>query len=647
LTRTTDVFAPHGPLATALPRYEQRQVQTQMTAAVEQAIEQGGVLLAEAGTGTGKTLAYLVPAILSGLRVIVSTGTKNLQEQIFFKDIAFLEDALGISVEAAYLKGQDNYLCLRRLRDFFTSPAVLAHPSHRVAQLTDWSRTTVAGDRMEIEGLPDDDPIWREVCSTQETRIGQKCGYFEACHVTRARQQAQRARIIVVNHHLYFADLATRLRGGAILPGHDAVVFDEAHLIEDVATEFFSLKVSDRRVGRLLRDTLGAVRSARLADDPYEDRRKLLAEAARSQSQAMFGLFRGETGRARLEPAEISDTERAVYHKLDSALDAVEQSVRVLEGRDQGVDHMAQRCATLRADLAAILDESTSGLVHWVETRTRSVVLGASPIDVSGILREGVFYSIPSVVLTSATLSAGGEFSYLCSRLGIDFDSAAISLPAPFDFARQACLFVPQDICDPREPNFPHEAAQTARDLARVTEGGALVLCTSLRNMKAIHSALEGQVPGPLLIQGSAPKTALLRQFTADRSSVLVATTSFWQGVDIPGDALRLVVIDKLPFASPGDPIVAARIEHVAGQGKSAFTEYQVPQAALVLKQGFGRLIRTRHDRGVVGILDRRLRSMAYAKTFFDSLPPCQVLERLEQVEQWWASSGAAPSETA
>jgi ATP-dependent DNA helicase DinG len=634
------MFEARGPLALALESYELRREQSRMAEAVEAFVEQGGVLLAEAGTGTGKTLAYLVPAILSGLRVVVSTGTKNLQEQIFFKDIAFLERALGIDSQAAYLKGQDNYLCLRRHEEFITSPAVLGHPPRRVAELDRWYRVTRTGDRMEIDGLGDDDPIWREVCSTQETRIGQKCRLFEACHVTHARQAAQRARLIVVNHHLYFADLVTRMRGGAILPAHDAVVFDEAHLIEDVATEFFSIKVSSGRLERLLRDCLVAVRSARLVDDPFEDRRPLLIESARPLASSLFAALRGPPGRAPLDLPEPTGELVAAYHRLDAALDAIEHSLRALEGRDAGIDHAAERCAKLREDLSGILDRPEPGVVRWVETRQRSVVLGASPIDVSEVLREGVFFSVRSVVLTSATLSTGGDFSFLRSRLGIDFEAEELSLPAPFDFERQACLFVPDGICDPREPEFPDQAAAAAAELIRITGGGALVLCTSLRNMKAIHERLTGRVPGPLMIQGSAPKTTLLERMTADPSSVLVATTSFWQGVDLPGEALRLVVIDKLPFASPGDPIVAARIGHLAEQGLSAFTSYQVPQAALALKQGFGRLIRTRRDRGIVAILDRRLLTMAYARTFFDSLPPCPGFRTPSETEDWWISPG-------
>ncbi|MBW2277256.1 MAG: ATP-dependent DNA helicase [Deltaproteobacteria bacterium] len=614
MTRTAELFESEGTIAGALESYELRREQVEMVDAVERCIEGGG---------------------------------ENLQEQIFFKDLALLERALEIEVQAAYLKGQDNYLCLRRYEEFARSPAVLAHPPERVAELERWGRATRTGDRMEIDGLADDDPIWREMCSTRETRIGQKCRFFDQCHVTLARQAAQRAKIVVVNHHLYFADLVTRMRGGAILPAHDVVIFDEAHLIEDVATEFFSIKASSGRIDRLLRDVLSSVRAARLVDDPNEARRARMVDSTRSLAQSLFAAFRGPAGRSPLEPSEIDEQKIASYHRLDASLDAMEQSLRVLEGRDPGIDHCTERIAEQRDELAAILDAPRPGFVRWVETKPRTVMLGASPIDVSEVLREGVLFSVSSVVLTSATLATGGDFGFLRSRLGIDFETEELSLPAPFDFDRQACLYVPQDICDPRDQDFPRQAAATAAELTRITDGGTLVLCTSLRNMNAIHDLLAGKVPGPLLVQGSAPKTVLLARFCDDRSSVLVATTSFWQGVDLPGDALRLVVIDKLPFASPGDPIVAARIEHVTEQGQSAFSSYQVPQAALALKQGFGRLIRTRRDFGIVAILDRRLLTMAYARKFFDSLPSCTMFQSLADTEGWWLNRASDPRETA
>lgn len=489
---------------------------------------------------------------------------------------------------------------------------------------------------MELTELADDSPLWREVCSTRETRIGPRCPHHAECFVTRARQEASAAQLIVVNHHLYFADLATRLRGGAILPRHDVVVFDEAHLIEDTATEFFSVHASSARVNRLLDDCLAAVRAARIADDPAEGRRADLAGATRAAAGDLFGRFRGPQGRAPLHHDELTTTQIAAHHRLDSALEALTSTLRQLEHRDENIDHCTVRCQSLRDDLEAVLGPTRKDFVHWVDNRARSVIVGASPIDVSNELREGVFLAVPTSVLTSATLSTEGSFAFLRSRLGIDFDSVELSVPSPFDYEQQACLFLPQHLPDPRDAEFIDQAAPTIRELVAISGGGALVLCTSKKNMRTVHALLDGSTEGPLLLQGQAPKSALVASFLQDHRSVLCATASFWQGVDLPGDALRLVIIDKLPFASPGDPLVAARIDHLREAGQRPFTVYQVPAAVLALKQGFGRLIRTRHDRGIVAVLDRRLTTMPYGRSFVTSLPRCARAERLEEVRQWW-----------
>ncbi len=642
MSRVDTIFSPEGPIAETMARYERRPSQAEMATAVEAVIRNGGVLLAEAGTGTGKTLAYLVPAVLSERTTIISTGTKNLQEQIFFKDIAFLSRALGRPIDAVYLKGQDNYLCLRRLRDFLRSPAVLAYRPKQIEALRRFADTTETGDRTDMEGLGDGDPIWREVCSTKDTRIGVRCPFHEDCFVTRARLRAAQARIVVVNHHLYFADMATRLKGGALLPTHDLAVFDEAHGIENVATEFFSTTASSRQAERLVTDVTATLRAARLADDPGEDRRDRLGRNLLRASAEFFDLFQGPPGRERLVPEALDPDIVQVYFRLDSAFEAFEASLRMLEGRDEAVDHVRERFTEIRDDLAAIVTESSRGFVHWVENRKRSVIIGASPIDVSEPIRDGVFFSVPSVVLTSATLSTGGDFSFLKSRIGIDFDATELTVPSPFDYRRQACLFVPADLPDPRDGTFAERAADIAEALIAMTAGGALLLSTSHRNMQAFHRLLQGRVPGGLLRQGELPKRVLLNEFMADPKSVLVATTSFWQGVDIPGDALRLVIIDKLPFSAPNDPLEAARIAHLTEAGQNAFMTYQVPAAALLLKQGFGRLIRTGEDRGVVAILDHRLRTKRYAGVFWRSLPPCPRVDTLAAVEAWWRQGPGA-----
>ncbi len=610
-----------------------------MSLAIESCISSDGVLLAEAGTGTGKTLAYLVPVILSGAKAVISTGTKTLQEQIFFKDLPFVSGALGLSINAVCLKGQENYLCLRRFQEFLASPSVLAFPPEQVAEVTDWARTTRTGDRMEITGLKDDDPMWREICSTRETRLGAKCPNVDACFVTRVRQQAQRATLVIVNHHLYFADLATRQKGGSILPDHDILIFDEAHTIEDIATEFFSTAVSSARVDRALNDVRSSVRNAKLSDDPAVDRCPKLIVSAKQLAREVFSLFSRAEGRVRFVPEEIGGAPIAAYHRLDAALDATVQSLKVIEGRSPDVDRVMARLEGLRNDFDHVIAQSKKGFVHWVENRKRSVVLGASPIDIREILRQGVFFATQSVVLTSATLSVGGNFEYLKNRLGIDFDAKELSVPSPFDYEAQARVYLADRLPDPRDPAFTDAAAAESLRLIELTNGGTLFLFTAINSMRKMHQLLKSKVPGPLLLQGEAPRSTLLKQFIEDPGSVLCATASFWQGVDIPGDALRLVIIDKLPFASPKDPLTQARIVDLQEKGGKPFIEYQVPQAALSLKQGAGRLIRTRLDMGIVAILDSRLKTKSYASVFLKSLPTCPILNDVEALAYWWRST--------
>jgi ATP-dependent DNA helicase DinG len=357
---------------------------------------------------------------------------------------------------------------------------------------------------------------------------------------------------------------------------------------------------------------------------------------ARTASARLFDAFRASLGKERLIPEELQEDAVLAYHKLDSSLEAVQNSLLVLEGRDEALDHVTGRVAEIRDELAIILSREEKGFVHWVENKPRSVWLGASPIDVSRELREGIFFQIPSVVLTSATLSTCGDFSFLRSRLGMDFDVAELQVSSPFDFTNQACLYLPEGFPDPRSAEFVEAASKALRQLIEITGGGALILCTSVSGMRALHKSLVGHVPGELFLQGEAPRSQLLADFAAHPGSVLAATLSFWQGVDLPGDQLRLVVIDKLPFASPGDPLEAARIADLTENGKNAFREYQVPAAALLLKQGFGRLIRTEHDRGIVAILDRRIHAMSYGKIFLRSLPVCPTMTSLDDVAHWY-----------
>ncbi|MBN2718775.1 MAG: ATP-dependent DNA helicase [Deltaproteobacteria bacterium] len=634
-----NTFAKDGPLAKKLGRYEKRDSQIRLANAVERVMEMGGVLLGEAGTGTGKTLAYLVPAILNGNRVVVSTGTRNLQEQIFFRDLEFLMDALGLTIRTAYLKGQENYLCKTRLNTFVHSPKSLSYASKDVAKLTRWANLSDTGDRMELDEMSDDDPIWREVNSTRETRIGARCPFFDECFVTRARREAMVADLVVVNHHLYFADLATRMQGGAILPSHETVIFDEAHLIEDIATEFFSTKVSSLRTERAISDALAAVGAAALRDDPYANDRARLGKQAIDLAATLFDLFRGPLGRANLESDRIDAAHRQYYHRLDSALEAFEMTLKTLEGCEESVDHCAHRIGAIRNDLGEILEHNDHRFVYWADTRRRSVILGASPIEVADYFRNEVLFKRETVIFCSATLSTEGDFEFFKSRLGIDVETEELLLDAPFNYPKQARLYIPNHRIDPRDERFTANACHEIKQLISLTDGGAFILCTSFKNMNAIYADISESWHGPVLKQGDAPKFSLIEQFISDPSSVLVATTSFWQGVDIPGHHLRLVIIDKLPFSSPSDPVVSARVAHLTEQNRNAFMEYQVPQAAITLKQGFGRLIRTAADRGIVAILDSRLHTKRYAQSFIRSLPNAPVIEQFAQLKQWWVSN--------
>ncbi|MCK9522718.1 MAG: ATP-dependent DNA helicase [Proteobacteria bacterium] len=634
--RPDDIFHRDGPLARALAHYEIRDAQREMAQAVADILDQNGVLLAEAGTGTGKTIAYLAPIIVSGRKTVISTGTRNLQEQIFFKDLGFLQEALGISRRCVYLKGQNNYLCRTRLKQFFTSPKSLAYPAAEVARLQRFAEETTTGDRMEIDGLSDDSAIWNEVCSTRETRIGALCPFFEECFVTRARRMAHSADIVVVNHHLYCADLATRRQGGQILPDHEVVVFDEAHLLEDIATEFFGLRLSSAGIERLMQDVSRVVTAASFAVDSQALPRKRTAAEAVKFAKSFFACFRGAPGRTPLSFDDVAETALPLWHRLDAALESVELSLRLHEGEDAGVDHMAHRILTARNTLGEIVEHRDNSKVYWVENHARSVSLGASLIDVSGVFRESVFFAREAVALVSATLTVNRAFDFVASRLGIDFDVVTRTLPAPFDYARQAALYVPAHMPDPRAPGFLDAAANEIWELVTMSGGGALVLCTSVAAMKHYYQHLVTRYEGPLLLQGEGPKSTLIAQFLASPASVLIATSSFWQGVDIPGDALRLVIIDKLPFTPPGDPVTAARIARIKAQGQEPFRTYQVPLAALQLKQGFGRLIRTAQDWGMVAILDARLRAKGYGRTFLASLPDCPLFDAPEPVRQWW-----------
>jgi ATP-dependent DNA helicase DinG len=682
--RVTRAFADAGPLARTLPAFEARAGQVDMAGRVARAFEDGGVLLAEAGTGTGKTLAYLVPAILSRQRVLISTGTKNLQEQIYFKDLPTLGDALGVPFTATYMKGRSNYLCLHRLDQL----GGLSQGEMFLPLIREWSTRTETGDRAELENLPEDLPFWNELSATAETCLGTECPRYDDCFVTRMRQRAASADIVIVNHHLLCADAAVRQSAyGEVIPACSHAILDEAHQLEDVATQYFGFAVSTYRIEDLARDverlaSCGAITGRkdldeieRAVDRLREHARAFFADLAhghRANEAGASGASRREE-RVRATARSLSAAGEAAAY-LTGALDLVESTLALLPepnaeddnmGRAEGggrapakqgpgggapsgksgrsgrsgpsdVPALTRRARELRDEIRFLLRAGDPAYVYFVEIRGKGVFLRASPIDVSAVMRDLVLDRMRTTVLTSATLTVGGTFDYIRSRLGVT-GADQVRLPSEFDFARQAILYLPPRMPDPRSADFALAAGRQVIEILKRTRGRAFVLFTSYATLRSVHAIAEMSLDYPILVQGTTPRTELLRQFRATPHSVLFATSSFWQGVDVVGDALSCVIVDKLPFASPGDPITAARIEAIRAHGGEPFDEYQVPLAVLALQQGLGRLIRHRQDRGVLAILDPRLRTRGYGRRFISSLPPAPVVHDLDAVEGFFS----------
>jgi ATP-dependent DNA helicase DinG len=658
------IFAPGGALASAIPDFEPREGQLEMARAVARVFANGGILLAEAGTGTGKTLAYLVPAILSRERVLISTGTKNLQEQIYFKDIPALRDALGIPFTATYMKGRANYLCLHKLDQLNDSMGPASHDVF-LPIIREWSRRTETGDRAELEDLPEDLPFWNDVSATADTCLGQECTRYEECFVTQMRQRAAASDVVIVNHHLLCADAAVRQSAfGEVIPSCSRAILDEAHQLEDVATQYFGYNLSTYRLEELARDTERLVAVGGIEERSTKDELEKAVERLRDHARHFFSeltyAHRGD-GRARAEermrvtPDTLAPAAEAAGH-LSGALDILQSTLALaaLPKRGSGdadddegarettadlVAALVRRCGEIQNDLRFLLRAGEAEYVYFVEFRGRGVFLRASPIDVSAILREVIFDKMTTAVLTSATLTVDGSFEYVRERLGIR-RADEVRLASEFDFTRQAILYLPPKMPDPRADTFTIAAGRQVIDILRCTEGRAFVLFTSYASMRAVLAQAEMALSYPIFAQGTAPRTQLLQQFRETPHAVLFATSSFWQGVDVVGEALSCVIIDKLPFASPGDPITSARIDAIRARGGDPFGEYQVPLAILALQQGLGRLIRHRRDRGVLAVLDPRLKTKGYGRRFIASLPPAPVVHDLAQVSAFFARSG-------
>ncbi len=641
-TRVAEALADDGALACAMPAFEPRPGQRRMAAAAAHVLETGGVLLAEAGTGTGKTLAYLVPAILSGQRVLISTGTKNLQDQIFYKDLPDLRHALGVDFRATYMKGRGNYLCLHRFATRRAEAAASLLPLAErsvLDQLAAWADQTETGDRAEIEDLPDNLAVWNDVAATSENCIGTECPAYQECFVTTMRQRAAESDVVIVNHHLLCADAAVRQSAyGEVIPACTVAVIDEAHQLEDVATQYFGIAVGNHRLDELYHDGRRLVAGDAPPAIELEKASVLelldLLDGVRSDAHLFFGSLApatvGERARVTAETlAAVAEPARRLGRSLGDLAGALSR----LAGPSGSTDLAAlgRRADEIRTQLAFLLAAGDAAYVYFVERRGRGVFLRAAPIDVSSIIRELLIERMESTVLTSATLTVDASFAYLRGRLGIA-DATELRLPSEFDYREQAILYLPREMPPPRHPGFTAAVAREVTALLRITAGRAFVLFTSYANLRDVHARLDPTLPYPLLVQGTSPRSVLLREFRATRNAVLLATSSFWQGVDVAGDALSCVVIDKLPFASPGDPLTAARMEQIDADGGNPFSDYQMPLAILTLLQGLGRLLRHRTDRGVLALLDPRLRTKGYGRRFLDSLPPAPVTHDLASV---------------
>ena len=627
-------FARHGVLSKWHPNYEHRLGQLQMAEAVESALADKKHLIVEAGTGTGKTLAYLIPAILSGKRVVISTGTKNLQEQLFYKDIPFLQKHLSSPIAVCYMKGRGNFACRQKIYDAEKSPVLSG--MEEVADfeiIREWEKTTLTGDRAEIKTLPEQSAAWAKIDARRDLCSGQKCPQFDRCFLTQMHQRAVESNIIIVNHHLFFADLALREEDfGSIIPEYAAVIFDEAHEIEDIAGQYFGVSVSSPQLHDLTRDVAAVARLKKFGCTELDEILNVAGQTAEMFFQ-LFGMSEGRTGFR--EHDAFREKYEEQYHNFLRALELIGLQLQLIKNAPEEVMPLYRRSREYSEKLRFWMENVEKSFVYWVERRGRGCFLQATPIDVSAHLAEKLFRTVDSVILTSATLAVAGKFEFTESRLGLKH-ARTLTVDGQFDYQKQALLYVPQHLPDPRSPVFSRAAAEEIVKILNHSRGRAFVLFTSYQQMRLVHDLVSMEIAYPTLLQGTGPRSALLEEFRTTPNCVLFATSSFWQGVDVQGEQLSCVIIDKLPFAVPSDPVVEARVTSIREEGGNPFYDYQIPQAALALKQGFGRLIRSRSDRGVLVMLDNRITKQRYGQVFFDSLPDYAFTTEIEDVEKFF-----------
>ena len=623
-----------GPFSERLPGFAPRREQIELATAVGETLARGGMLVAEAGTGTGKTLAYLVPVLNSGLRTIISTGTKNLQDQLFFRDLPLVIEALGSTAQVALLKGRSNYLCLQRMersreRGEFPSRTAAVEMEAVLA----WSQRTRDGDLSVSDAVSEDSGLWPLVTSTAENCLGSSCPHYEECWVLKARRAAQEADVVVVNHHLLFADMAIRQGGfGEVLPGAEAFIVDEAHQAPETASRFFSSSLSARQIGDLLQDILqeavelsGGLGSVREAVAATETALQALRAAMETHLEE-----RGSWQRL-VEHEEI----RRALQRLDQAVCDLGPALAPLEGGSLGMDGCIERRAALQAQFDQLDAAAGSGEVRWFERRGRGFGLNVTPLDISGLFEKHRDALDAAWVFTSATLAVNGDFAHFTRQMGLR-DAQTLCLQSPFDYPRNALLWLPDIPSEPRHPAFISQLLDAVTPVLEASRGRAFLLFTSHRALRDCAAALAARVEFPLFIQGEAPRSLLLERFRRSGNGILLGTASFWEGVDVMGEALSVVVIDKLPFAAPDDPVLEARSEVLRAEGGNPFMDLYLPQAVIALKQGAGRLIRDVHDRGLLVLCDPRLRSRGYGALFLDSLPPMRRTEAQRDALQFF-----------
>ncbi|MDC8012026.1 ATP-dependent DNA helicase [Tahibacter soli] len=624
-----ELLGADGVFAREVPGFAPRAAQQEMARAVADAIADRHTLIAEAGTGTGKTFAYLVPALLSGKRVIVSTGTKTLQDQLFHRDLPRVRQVTGARLKASLLKGRANYLCLYRLDQASRDGRFPSREQVGQLQLLRaWSTRTASGDRGEFADVPEDSPLWPRVTSTTENCLGADCPMFNDCFVVKARRAAQEADVVVVNHHLLFADLAIKQEGfGEILPGAHAFVLDEAHQIPDLAGQFFSVSFSARQVQELVADTEAECGSVTGAFSVLSEALTAMPSALRRVRLALDKLpQRGAF-------AAIEDDRFALgeLRELQTAMSKLTEALAGQAERSRGMTNMHERAEGIVQRLDQVLDGTAHNWVHWYELTTQGFALNATPLDLAPPLRALRQQSQAAWIFTSATLSIAGDFKHYSRQLGLD-DPVTLALASPFDYARQALTYIPRGLPDPNAPDYTDRVIAAARPVLEASRGRAFLLFTSHRALRRAAELLA-DLPYPLFVQGTAPRHQLLTDFRASGNGVLLGAASFWEGVDVAGDALSCVIIDKLPFAAPDDPVLEARLNAMREAGGNPFVQWQVPTAVIALKQGAGRLIRDVHDRGVLVLCDPRLITRPYGKLFLKSLPPMPITRELVDVD--------------